>query len=494
MDTDDTNLSPTRDILVVDDSPDNLMLLTDMLEAIGCKVRSASGGEMALRSIQAKIPDLIMLDIRMPDLDGYEVCSRLKASEETRDIPIIFLSGLGDPMDKVKAFGVGGVDYILKPFDLNEVLARVQTHLSIQSMQQRLKEQNIQLRTAKEQLERRVQQRTKALKESENRYHNLFQTAAISMWEEDFTAVKAAIDAIKAEESVDNFRKYLSENPEFVSEAAGMVSILDINQSTLEMYGAKNKEELLVSLDRIFLPESFVIFAEELIAIAEGKSRFKAESITQNLQGERMNTLITIAFPAEDGAWNNVPVSMVDITDRKRMEEQLKYQAVHDPLTGVYNRNMLERQMMDEVYRAARYNHSLSVFMLDIDHFKNINDTYGHGVGDIVLRDLASRIKDSIRKPDYVARYGGEEFVVILPETSLHKARELAERLRNQVANYAITIKEDQILNLTISIGVATYPEHTESPQNLLEAADKAMYVAKRQGRNRVQTAHIQAK
>lgn len=493
MNTVDTNASPTKDILVVDDSPDNLELLTDMLEEIGCKARSASNGEMALRSVRTKIPDLIMLDIRMPGMDGYEVCSRLKASEETRDIPVIFLSGLGDSMNKVKAFGIGGVDYILKPFDLNEVLARVQTHLSIQSMQQRLKEQNIELRAAKKQLERRVQHRAKALEESENRYHNLFQTAAVSMWEEDFTKVKAAIDALKAE-NVGDFRKYLNENPSFVSEAAGMVTILDVNQYTLKMYGAKNKEDLLVSLDSIFLPESFDIFAEELIAIAEGESHFKAESITQNFQGERVNTLVTITFPAENGAWDNVPVSMVDITDRKRMEEQLKYQAVHDPLTGVYNRNMMEQQMKDEVYRAARYNHSLSVFMLDIDHFKNINDTYGHGVGDIVLRDLATLIKNSIRKPDYVARYGGEEFVVILPETPLHKARELAERLRRQVANYDISIKEDQILNLTISIGVATFPDHTESPQNLLEAADKAMYVAKRQGRDRVQTAHTQTK
>lgn len=493
MNTVDTNAPPAKDILVVDDSPDDLELLTNMLEKIGCKARSASGGEMALRSVHTKMPDLIMLDVRMPGMDGYEVCSRLKASEVTRDIPVIFLSRLGDSMNKVKAFGIGGVDYIIKPFDLNEVRARVQTHLTIQSMQQRLKEQNIQLHAAKEQLERRVQHRAKALEESENRYHNLFQTAAVSMWEEDFTKVKEAIDVIKAE-NVGDFRKYLSENPGFVSQAAGMVTILDVNQYTLKMYGAKNKEDLLVSLDRIFVPESFDIFAEELIAIAEGESHFKAESVTQNLQGERVNTLVTITFPAENGAWNNVPVSMVDITDRKRMEEQLKYQAVHDPLTGVYNRNMLEQQMTDEVYRAARYNHSLSVFMLDIDHFKNINDTYGHGVGDIVLRDLATLIKNSIRKPDYVARYGGEEFVVILPETSLHKARELAERLRRQVASYTISIKEDQTLSLTISIGVATYPDHTESPQNLLEAADKAMYVAKRQGRDRVQTAHTQTK
>ncbi|MCP4409238.1 MAG: sensor domain-containing diguanylate cyclase [Gammaproteobacteria bacterium] len=178
-----------------------------------------------------------------------------------------------------------------------------------------------------------------------------------------------------------------------------------------------------------------------------------------------------------------------NITKRKHMEAKLRYLSFHDPLTGLYNRNVLEQQLNDEIHRAVRYNHALSIFMLDIDHFKPINDTYGHGIGDTVLRSFATVLESSIRKTDYATRYGGEEFVVILPETSPPKAEELAERLRNQVAEYSIPIEDDEELNITTSIGVSTFPEHGKSWEDLLNAADSAMYAAKDGGRNCVRVA-----
>lgn len=179
----------------------------------------------------------------------------------------------------------------------------------------------------------------------------------------------------------------------------------------------------------------------------------------------------------------------LDITERKRTEEKLEYLATHDSLTELYNRKVLEQQLSDELLRAARYNHALSAFMLDVDHFKPINDTYGHKAGDTVLRGIAKILENSIRKIDYAARYGGEEFVIILPETPLAEAEELAERLCVQIAEHSIPIEDGKELNITASIGVSAFPEHGKSWGDLLKAADLAMYAAKAAGRNCVRVA-----
>lgn len=154
---------PSQTILIVDDTPDNLRLLANILTEQGYKVRPAPGGVRALATIQKELPDLILLDIVMPDIGGYEVCQQLKADERTHDIPVIFISALDDVFDKMTAFSVGGVDYITKPFEQTEVLARVKTHLSLRQLQQELHLQNLALQTLNESLEEKVQARTAEL-------------------------------------------------------------------------------------------------------------------------------------------------------------------------------------------------------------------------------------------------------------------------------------------------------------------------------------------
>lgn len=179
---------------------------------------------------------------------------------------------------------------------------------------------------------------------------------------------------------------------------------------------------------------------------------------------------------------------IVDITERKHMEIQLKHLATHDPLTGLYNRNVMMQQLNDEIQRAARYKHDLSVFMLDIDHFKAINDSYGHPAGDSVLRNFAKILEGSIRNTDYPARYGGEEFLIILPETPLAQAKDLAERIRQLIAESHFPIASTKNINLTASIGIATFPAHAKTGQHLLEVADTALYSAKNSGRNQIKS------
>lgn len=177
-----------------------------------------------------------------------------------------------------------------------------------------------------------------------------------------------------------------------------------------------------------------------------------------------------------------------ELKARKRIEKRLKHQATHDPLTGLYNRNELERRIADDLARATRYNHPISIFMVDIDLFKEINGRYGHANGDRVLRNIAFELERSLRKTDYVARFGGEEFLVVLPETPLVRAVELGERLRRRVASHQIGLGEESA-SLTVSIGVASFPEIDSDWHVLLDAADMAMYQAKHDGRNCLRSA-----
>jgi len=179
-----------------------------------------------------------------------------------------------------------------------------------------------------------------------------------------------------------------------------------------------------------------------------------------------------------------------DISYRKQMEKELEFRARHDYLTDLFNRIELEKECQEEITRARRYQHSFSVFLLDIDHFKQINDKYGHLSGDQVLKQFAAFLQKTVRNTDYVARYGGEEFVVILPETSLKKAEELAERLRIKTTELTISLKQTDI-KVTVSIGISSYPEHGESYEKILEAADTAMYQSKTGGRNSVCSATV---
>jgi diguanylate cyclase (GGDEF)-like protein len=180
---------------------------------------------------------------------------------------------------------------------------------------------------------------------------------------------------------------------------------------------------------------------------------------------------------------------VIDITERKQIEEKLKYLATHDSLTRLINRSSMEEQLKNELLRADRYKHALSIFLLDLDHFKSINDTYGHQVGDAVLQKISRVIEGLIRKIDYAGRYGGEEFIIILPETSIGKAELLAERMCKQIAENSIQIANDDKLNITASIGIASFPEHGKSCSEIVSAADSAMYAAKDAGRNCVRTA-----
>jgi len=182
---------------------------------------------------------------------------------------------------------------------------------------------------------------------------------------------------------------------------------------------------------------------------------------------------------------------ILDISDRKVLETELEQMATRDPLTGLLNRREMSRVLDEELQRARRYQRPMAVLWVDFDHFKDVNDTYGHAAGDSVLRAISRLLLGSVRSVDSIGRFGGEEFVIVLPEMDLEEAQETAERLRRKVAEEPQPLGNGEEVPLTISVGVAVYPDHGQTASTLCAAADKAMYLAKDRGRNCVAMAHL---
>lgn len=186
----------------------------------------------------------------------------------------------------------------------------------------------------------------------------------------------------------------------------------------------------------------------------------------------------------DDGFTNGRMISLKNITERKEMERKLHELSVKDELTGMYNRRYFQSKFEEEIIRSERYQHDLSLIMIDLDHFKQVNDTYGHVAGDYVLKEIGRAIESSIRRTDISARLGGEELAVLLPETKQSDAYEVAERIRLKIMELEFEV-EQGVFKVTASLGVTTQSEGFVIEQ-MLEEADRALYAAKENGRNKV--------
>ena len=496
------------DILVVDDTPDNLRVLSKMLTEQGYEVRKVISGELALKVARNAPPDLILLDILMSGLNGYEVCSLLKANVQTADIPIIFISALDDVFDKLKAFEVGGVDYITKPFQSAEVLARVKNQLTIRYLHRKLQQQNHFLEQQNELLQQEIEERqraeaetslllktTQAISSAED-FHSalevtLRQVCETIGWDfgeawipsEDGTTLEQSQGGYALEEKLQKFRDrsqhlkffpdvglpgrvWTSKQPEWIVDITiqqdQLFSRVDI---ALEV-GLKAALGIPIVLDRQVL--AILVF-------------FKKEKLKPS---ERLIELV-----------NSIATQLASLIQRKKAESALKKVnlelerlATLDELTGVANRRQFNQYLNKEWRRLAREKQPLSLILCDIDYFKSYNDTYGHLAGDFCLQQVAQVISHTIKRPgDIVARYGGEEFVIILPNTHAEGALQVAENIRREVENLKIIHAESAVNNyITLSGGVASLVPQNQFVNSLLIAvADKALYEAKEQGRNR---------
>ncbi len=455
-------------ILIVDDIPDNLRVLSMALAGHGFQTRCAKSGAIALMAVKTTCPDLILLDIKMPDMDGYEVCQHLKALDTTRNIPIIFLSALDDVIDKIKAFSLGAVDYITKPFQVEEVLIRVKYQLALKIAQDEIRRLN-------EELEQRVQQRT-------------VQLAKIN---EDL-----ALEIVKHQQTTEVLRISEERLESILSSIEDVVWSIDADTEKLIYCNS--------ALEKIYGYPTSNFFEDEQfwLKVIHQDDRPRIEKVNHNVLTEGVvHDEYRILRPDQEVRWvsdrryliydqHGKPVRIDgitrDITDQKRAEQQLVHDALHDALTGLPNRNLF----MDRVEQALKYNkrhppYKFAVMFIDLDRFKMINDSMGHTIGDHFLRAIAKLLESCLRSVgDTVARLGGDEFTILIDDIQEDsEVIAIAERIFHKF------LHPIQLGNHTLfpsaSIGIAMSNQEYANGSDLLRDADIAMYQAKSFGKGR---------
>jgi diguanylate cyclase (GGDEF)-like protein len=494
---------PKGDILIVDDMAANLRLLSRMLTDQGYKVRAVTSGSRALAAAHAICPDLVLLDIRMPEMDGYAVCSSLKANDETRDIPIIFISALNEADDKVNAFHAGGVDYITKPFQFAEVLARVETHLTLRRTQQQLRRANQALEERLDELDQAnlvLQQEIKQRRLAEELERQ--RTQELEALRTTMTEISSELDLTRL------LRAILERAVALIGATDGELSLYDEGRNDLRILTTYNVRQDYGMGWPVIEPASadMVITSREPLIIngyhnSVGHSPGMPTAVPHAvllvplLAGARFIGVIGIGDtnPERTFTPNNAELlklfaqqATIAIQNAQLFSE-IQTLATTDPLTGLFNRRHFFELAHHEVERARRTHYPVSVVMLDVDHFKLVNDQYGHQMGDQVLQTVAAGCRKFLRAGDVLGRYGGEEFVILLPDTTLDQAAQVAERLRQNLAMMKIA-SVDESITVTISLGIATLDAVDSEPglDTLLSHADQALYTAKQSGRNQV--------
>ncbi|PKO12495.1 MAG: hypothetical protein CVU39_23705 [Chloroflexi bacterium HGW-Chloroflexi-10] len=323
------------------------------------------------------------------------------------------------------------------------------------------------------------------LRESEIRYRSLFEDSPISLWEEDFSRVKIMIDIIK-KRRIPDYKAYFTSHLDEVKDLLQLIRIINVNQATLKLFGALDKTDLISGLCEIIPEDSLPIIAMEFAALAQGETSFISEIDQKNFQGETLHVILRLSIaPGSEDTWEKVFVSIIDITERKMNESFLEYLSHHDQLTGLANRALLFDRLSQAIARARRNQNEMAVFFIDLDGFKQINDRFGHAVGDQLLMLAARRLQQGLRDSDTVARVGGDEFVLALENfTDRDAITPIAEKFLETIAKpYQI---QGNICHITASIGIAIYPLDGNDPEQLITNADTAMYRSKQWGKNQV--------
>lgn len=449
-------------ILIVDDNLTNLGVMVDLLESEGHRVLVARNGAEGMERANSDRPDLIILDVMMPGESGFAVCRRLKGSETTRHIPVIFMTALDDLNDKLEGFGAGGVDYVTKPVQIAEVVTRVRTHVELSAMRRQLVARNRELLEIRDELEERVRARTAALTaEIEERRH-------------------AQLELQKSSEQI---RDLYDNAPCGYHSLDKDGCFVRINDTLVNWLGYPREELLGQPLAHFLSPRSARLFNKQFPKCKErGWVRDLEIQLVRRDGGCLPVLLSATAVRDADGRFVMTRTTLYDLTERKQAEEHIRHMAHHDPLTGLSNRTQFQQRLGQLIIHARRHRESVAVLFLDLDQFNQINDSFGHAVGDLVLLEISKRLSRCLRETDALARWGGDEFVAAVagPDveaTSGKIASDILELLTEPV------FAEAHELHLSGSIGISLYPTDGLDAQTLLRAADTAMYHAKEKGR-----------
>ena len=451
----------TARVLVVDDVPANVRLLEARLSAEYFDVVTAMSGQEALTICERAECDLVLLDVMMPDMDGFEVRRRLKTSPATHHIPVVMVTALDQPSDKVRGLDAGADDFLTKPIAELPLIARVRSLAR--------------LKMVTDELRMRV-----------------------------MTSHEIGIESPEREAVADTGR-------------GGRVLIVDDRPSSYERIASTLATEQSVEIETD--PNEALFRAAEgnydLVIVSLGLENFDALRLCSQIRSlDRTRNVPILAITEPDNSARMLRGLEIGVNDflmrpidknellararsqvrKRRYTERLRdnvqtsiEMAITDALTGLFNRRYMENHLGTLIEQAAARGKPLAVMVLDIDYFKSINDSHGHDAGDDVLRDFALRVKRSIRGIDLACRVGGEEFVIVMPETDMAVAAMVAERLRRRIAAEPFPISQgSQHLPVTLSIGIAALRGQDDNAAALIKRADQALYRAKRDGRNRV--------
>lgn len=435
--------SENTPILIVDDRSENLVALEAILSEPGVSLIRANSGNEALRKVLQQDFALILLDVQMPDMDGFETAEFLRLNPKTRHIPIIFVTaGIWDQKQQFKGYEQGAVDYIIKPFE--PMVLKSKVHIFCELHRQRKE-----LQVYNQNLELLVKKRTVSLE-----------------------ANKALLLEVGRIANVGGFEIKLPTGELTLGEQVFQIFELDSARPT--------------SLDDIFsrcLPDSRTWLESAIHQAREKGTPFDLELQIEAGGHLRWVNLIGQATLASDKI-NRIVGVCQDITLMKEQKEKLEHIAHYDMLTGLPNRVLFADRLQQAIAQSQRRKLSLAVAYLDLDGFKEINDSYGHGVGDELLRLLSENMKNALRVGDTLARIGGDEFVAVI--TNLDSEQDctlVLERLLH-AASMPITVGE-AVLTVSTSIGVSLCPQDSADADLLLRNADQAMYEAKQEGKNR---------
>ncbi len=413
-------------ILAVDDVAENLELLARNLQRLGHKVLLATSGAKAIELANAKKPDLILMDVQMPLMTGFEACKILKENPQTANIPIIFLTAKAEYDSVIEGFSMGAVDYVLKPFYNEELFARVKAHLTVKELSDAVAAKNRMLTRYIDMIE-----------------HNI----AISKTDANGTI-------IYVNEALSNITGYTKD------ELIGQKHCCFKSGCTHESV----YRELWSTIT------STKTWRGELLDAKKNKELFWAE-LTINPDFDENGEIVGYL-----AIWH-------DITDKKRVEQLI----VIDPLTELYNRRHLDNELNRIIDLHVRESQSFGFLMIDIDYFKAYNDFYGHQQGDAALIAVAKTIKNSLHRPgDSAFRFGGEEFCAILSNINEEGLLIVANNIKTAIENLNIEHQKSELGYLSVSIGIAAMNAIPTTFDETVRVADKALYAAKESGRNRV--------
>ncbi len=452
----------TARILVVDDIEANVRLLEARLMAEYFQVLTAFNGRDALDICQNGHCDLVLLDVMMPEMDGFEVCRRLKSNPRTMHIPVVMVTALDQNEDRVLGLDAGADDFLTKPVNDLALITRVKSLVRLKMLTDEL--------------------RLRATTGQEITVQELASNAALG----EGTPRPKVMVVDDRPSSYERVVKFLSveNNVRLVSDPneALLVAVDDDFDCVVISMSLENMDALrlcsqLKSLERTrMLPILMISELEHesrvLTALDMGVNDYVRRPIDRNELLARTRT--------------QVQRKRYNVLLRDSVQQTIEM-AVTDGLTGLNNRRYLDSHLPELFAKAKSTQKALSLVICDIDHFKAVNDTHGHDVGDQVIREFARRIRKNIRNIDLACRFGGEEFVIAMPGTDMALARVVAERIRNEVAIHPFIVDEGAgQLPITVSLGVSCMEGEDDTPEKLLKRADVALYQAKRSGRNKV--------